>query len=183
MLRGVAQLNRMMRSSQVVRASDSQCRSHNCPEFDPSIPQHSGTWEAADEPVLSTVQYSKLIRKSQEKIPLSKIQKSLWHTHHNIFSQSTTQCRYLLFKKSYINPTHVVMIHYWNTRSNSPQWKIKDVYFLFVEPSDYCNFVSQSNKSNKRNGVYSAHSPPSPSIRDPHYETPFGTLQVPVDFW
>ncbi len=31
-----------MRSSRVVRASDSQCRSRNCPGFDPSILRHSG---------------------------------------------------------------------------------------------------------------------------------------------
>jgi hypothetical protein len=30
-----------MRSSRVVRASDSQCRSRNCPGFDPSILRHS----------------------------------------------------------------------------------------------------------------------------------------------
>jgi hypothetical protein len=31
-----------MRSSRVVRASDSQCLSRNCPGFDPSFLQHSG---------------------------------------------------------------------------------------------------------------------------------------------
>jgi hypothetical protein len=33
---------RLMRSGRVVRASDSQCRSRNCPGFDPSILRHSG---------------------------------------------------------------------------------------------------------------------------------------------
>ncbi len=46
-----------MRSSLVVRASDCQCTSCNCPGFDPSIRRHSGIWEAADEAVLNTVQY------------------------------------------------------------------------------------------------------------------------------
>ncbi len=36
----------------VVRASDSQCQSRNCPGFDPSIFRHSGLWVAADEAVL-----------------------------------------------------------------------------------------------------------------------------------
>ncbi len=41
-----------MRSSRVVRASDSQWRSRNCPGFNPSILRHSGIWGAADEAVL-----------------------------------------------------------------------------------------------------------------------------------
>ena len=49
----VQQVN--MRSSRVVRASDSQCRSRNCPGFDPSILRHSGIWGAADEAVLNIV--------------------------------------------------------------------------------------------------------------------------------
>ncbi len=32
----------------LVRASDSQCRSRNCPGFDPRILRHSGIWGAAD---------------------------------------------------------------------------------------------------------------------------------------
>jgi hypothetical protein len=36
---------RIMSSSRVVRASDRQCRSRNCPGFDPSIPRHSGSEE------------------------------------------------------------------------------------------------------------------------------------------
>ncbi len=40
-----------MTSSRVVWASDSQCRSSNCPGFDPSILRHSGIWGAADEAV------------------------------------------------------------------------------------------------------------------------------------
>ncbi len=39
----------------IVRASDSQCRSRNCPGFDPSILRHSGIWGAADEAVLNKV--------------------------------------------------------------------------------------------------------------------------------
>jgi hypothetical protein len=41
-----------MRSSRVVRASDSQCRSRNCSGFNPSIFRHSG---AADKTVLNIV--------------------------------------------------------------------------------------------------------------------------------
>ncbi len=52
-----------MRPSQVVRASDSQCRSRNCPGFDLSILRHSGIWGAADEAVLNIV---------HKKIKLSK---------------------------------------------------------------------------------------------------------------
>ncbi len=44
-----------MRSCRVVRASDSQCRSRNCPGFDPSILRHSGIWGAADEAVWNIV--------------------------------------------------------------------------------------------------------------------------------
>jgi hypothetical protein len=34
-----------MRFSQVVRASNSECRSRNCPGFGPCILRHSGIWE------------------------------------------------------------------------------------------------------------------------------------------
>ncbi len=44
-----------MRSSRVVIVSDSQCRSRNCPGFDPTILRHSGILGAADEAVLNTV--------------------------------------------------------------------------------------------------------------------------------
>ncbi len=44
------------RSNQVVRASDSQCQSRNCPGFDPSILRHSGIRGPADEAVLNKVQ-------------------------------------------------------------------------------------------------------------------------------
>jgi hypothetical protein len=44
-----------MRSSLVVRASDCQCRSSNCPGFDPSILRHSEILGKADEAVLNTV--------------------------------------------------------------------------------------------------------------------------------
>ena len=53
-----------MRPIRVVRASDCQCRSHNCPGFDPSILRHRGIWGATDEAALNTVQ--KII----QKIPL-----------------------------------------------------------------------------------------------------------------
>jgi hypothetical protein len=42
-------IRRWMRSSRVVRASDSQCRSRNCTGFDPSILRHIVIWGAADE--------------------------------------------------------------------------------------------------------------------------------------
>ncbi len=51
-----------MRSSRVVRVSDSQCRSRNCP----IILRHSGILEAADETVLNIVHKKKKI----PKIPL-----------------------------------------------------------------------------------------------------------------
>jgi hypothetical protein len=44
-----------MRSSRVHRASDSQCRSRNCPGFDPSILRYSEILGAADEAVLKKV--------------------------------------------------------------------------------------------------------------------------------
>jgi hypothetical protein len=44
-----------MRSSRIVIASDSQCRSRNCPGFDTSILRHSEIWGAADEAVLNKV--------------------------------------------------------------------------------------------------------------------------------
>ncbi len=57
-----------MRSSRVVTASDSQCRSRNCPGFDPSILRHSGIWGAAEEVVL--ISYIK--KKKIQKISLLK---------------------------------------------------------------------------------------------------------------
>ncbi len=66
----------------MVRASDSQCRSRNCPGFDPSILGHSGISGAADETVLN-IAYKK--EKNPKKYPF--ITKSLplnrmvaWHT-------------------------------------------------------------------------------------------------------
>ncbi len=44
-----------MRFSRVVRASDSQCHSRNCPGFDPSNLLHSWIGGAADDTVLNTV--------------------------------------------------------------------------------------------------------------------------------
>ena len=44
-----------IRSSRVVRESDSQCRSRNCPGFDLSVLRHSGIWGAADEAVMNKV--------------------------------------------------------------------------------------------------------------------------------
>ncbi len=46
-----------MRYSREAKASDSQCRSRNCPAFDPSILRHSGILGAAEEAVLNTVKY------------------------------------------------------------------------------------------------------------------------------
>ncbi len=58
-----------MGSSRLVRASDSQRRSRNCPgSFDPSILRHSGIWRAADETVLDTVP----VHQKTKKIPLLK---------------------------------------------------------------------------------------------------------------
>ncbi len=41
------QLNKWMRSSQVVRASGCQCQSRNNPGLDPSILRHSGIWSGS----------------------------------------------------------------------------------------------------------------------------------------
>ncbi len=54
-----------MRSSQVVRASDCQCRSRNSPGIGQSILRLSGIWDAADEAVLN-----KVIRGKNPKTPL-----------------------------------------------------------------------------------------------------------------
>ncbi len=43
--------------SRMVRASDSQCRSRNCPGFDPSILRHSVNWGAEYEAGLNTVKF------------------------------------------------------------------------------------------------------------------------------
>ncbi len=56
-----------MRCSRVARASDSQCRSCNCPGFDPSILWNSGIWGAADIAVLNIVR-KKVLKKSPENI-------------------------------------------------------------------------------------------------------------------
>ncbi len=52
-----------MRSSRLGRASDSQCRSRNCPGFDPSILRHSKILGAAGEAVLN------IVKKNSKKIP------------------------------------------------------------------------------------------------------------------
>jgi hypothetical protein len=44
-----------MRSSRVVRASDSQCQSGNCPGLDSSILRHNGIQGAADRAILNKV--------------------------------------------------------------------------------------------------------------------------------
>ncbi len=60
--------NLWMRYSRVVRASDIQFRSRNCPGFDPSILWHSGIWGVADEAVLNIVHKKKSIQKILLKI-------------------------------------------------------------------------------------------------------------------
>jgi hypothetical protein len=57
-----------MRSSRVVRASDSQCRNRNCPGFDPipSILRHSGICGAGDGAVLNKVLNKKISPSSQK---------------------------------------------------------------------------------------------------------------------
>ncbi len=56
----------IMRSSRVVTAADSQCRSRNCHGFDLSILRHSGILGAADEAVLNIVHK----KKKSKKLPL-----------------------------------------------------------------------------------------------------------------
>ncbi len=63
-----------MRSSREARASDSQCRSRNCPRFDPSILRHSGIWGTEDEAVLNIVHKK---RKNPKQSPLNK--KNFFH--------------------------------------------------------------------------------------------------------
>ncbi len=53
-----------MRSSRMVRVSDSQCVSRNCPGFYPSILPHSGIWGAAGEAMLN-----KELKKSKKISP------------------------------------------------------------------------------------------------------------------
>ncbi len=53
------------------RESDSQCRSRNCPGFDPSILRHSGIWGEADEVVLNIVHK----KKNTKNTPLKKKEK------------------------------------------------------------------------------------------------------------
>ncbi len=60
-----------MRSSLMVRASDCQCTSCNCPGFDPSIRRHSGIWGAAAEAVLNIVR-KKNPSKNMHKINVIK---------------------------------------------------------------------------------------------------------------
>jgi hypothetical protein len=56
-----------MRSSRVVRAYDSQCRSRYCLGFDPSILRHSRIQRAADEAVVK-----KVLKKFQKYPPLKE---------------------------------------------------------------------------------------------------------------
>jgi hypothetical protein len=67
-----------MRSSRVVRSSDSQCQSRNCPGVDPSILRNSGIWGAADEAVLN-----KELKNSLLKIPPFRIS---YMSNYYIFS-------------------------------------------------------------------------------------------------
>ncbi len=64
-----------MKSSRVVRAFDSQCRSRNYPGFDPIILRHSGIWGAADEAVLNTG-----IVHKRRKNPIKSALKFFWNT-------------------------------------------------------------------------------------------------------
>jgi hypothetical protein len=75
-----------MRCSRVATASDSQCRSRNCPGFDPSIFQHSEICGAADEAVLNKVHTEKitLIHKCQQRIQRGFVTNSRWRC---VFSQ------------------------------------------------------------------------------------------------
>ncbi len=71
------------RSSLVVRASDCQCTSCNCPGFDPSIRRHSRIWGAADEAVLNTAHRRR--KKNPIKSPWLRIircgkRQQWWHT-------------------------------------------------------------------------------------------------------
>ncbi len=77
-----------MRSSRVIRVSDGQCRSRNCPGFDPSILWHSEIWEAADEAVLN-----KLLKKNP-KIPLFK-----YNSQWKIWNIFTSRLRSYLLKE------------------------------------------------------------------------------------
>ncbi len=78
----------------MVRASDSQCRSRNCPGF---ILRHSGIWRAADEVVLNIVHKKKKIHKNP---PFNKISARIfwehtWSRKKISITEGNAQCRHL----------------------------------------------------------------------------------------
>ncbi len=91
-----------MRSSRVVRASDSKCRSRNCPGYGPSILRHSGIWGAADE--AGWIMYIK--RKNRNLSNAIQYRNNLrYHfakkcyiirKHNSIVETSSSLCRYLI---------------------------------------------------------------------------------------
>jgi hypothetical protein len=68
-----------MRSTRVVRASNSQCRSRNCLGFDPSILRHNGICGAADE---GSFEYRTQKEKNKKNIPFV----FLGHSVPSVFS-------------------------------------------------------------------------------------------------
>ncbi len=73
-------LSLWMRSSRVVRASDSQCSSRNCPRFrfDPSILRHSEIWGATDEAV-SNIVHKK--RKKSKNVSKHRVNTKPWNQY------------------------------------------------------------------------------------------------------
>ncbi len=55
------------RSSPVVKASNCQWQSRNCPAFKPSILRHIGIWGSADETVLNTVHKKIRLTNTEQK--------------------------------------------------------------------------------------------------------------------
>ncbi len=114
-----------MRSSLVVRASDSQCRSHNCPGFDPSFLRHSEIWGVADEAMLNIVHKKKKNKKPFKKLPkneqktkttvcytsagISLVWKLCWQ--NNIWTVSGFPSAIALC--AFLTPTHTVVLPYF----------------------------------------------------------------------
>ncbi len=100
-----------MRSSRVVRSSDSQCRRSNCPGFDPSILRHSEIWGAADETVLNIVHIKNYFVGNKRWPPLP-----LATTPHSITMLLTTRlksntCLNLFFVHSKIGCHYSLQYH------------------------------------------------------------------------
>jgi hypothetical protein len=93
-----------MRFSRVVRASDSQCRSRNCPGFDLSILRHSGIRGAADDTVLNTVHKKTYTAESSllHKYAASFLNYRFHILYRTLFCDFPRRLRDKLYHKTYI---------------------------------------------------------------------------------